>query len=37
MPYISTTTSVKVSKENEEALTHAFAEIMERVAGKAEE
>ena len=37
MPYIATTTSVKISKENEEALTRAFAEIMERVAGKSEE
>lgn len=37
MPYISTTTSVKITKENEEALAEAFAEIMERVAGKGAE
>ncbi len=37
MPYISTTTSVKISKENEEALAGAFAEIMERVAKKGSE
>ena len=37
MPYISTTTSVKISKESEADLTRALGEVMSRVAGKSEE
>ena len=37
MPYISTTTSVKISDDAQKQLTKAFGEVMERVAGKSEE
>lgn len=37
MPYIATTTSVKITPESEKELSRAFAEILERVAGKGRE
>ena len=37
MPYIATTTSVKITTESEKELSCAYAEILERVAGKSRE
>ena len=37
MPYISTTTNTKITKDKEAELTKALGEVMQRVAGKSEE